>query len=81
MNNNDYEFVIVESYYPRNTSGLNGPVHIRPLPNQELFETVMHVECSKELSYDYPVGTQFRIKAKMTQREEEQNLFTAMLAL
>lgn len=69
MNNNDYDFIIVESYYPRNTSGLHGPVHIRPLPNQAPFETVMHVECSKELSYDHPVGTRFKIKAKITQKE------------
>lgn len=70
MKNQDYDFIIVESYYPVNTSGLHGPVHIRPMPNQEPFETTLHVECSKDLCYDYPVGTQFKIKAKITQREE-----------
>lgn len=29
----------------------------------------MHVECSKSLSRDYPEGTVFRIKAKLTDRE------------
>ena len=30
----------------------------------------MRVECSKSLSRDYPVGTKFRIKAKLTDKEE-----------
>lgn len=29
----------------------------------------MHVECAKRLTKDYPVGTKFRIKAKLTDRE------------
>ncbi len=29
----------------------------------------MHVECSKKLSTDYPVGTHFKIKTKITDRE------------
>lgn len=44
MKNQDYEYIVVESYYPRNTSGLHGPVHIRPIPDQDTFETLMHVE-------------------------------------
>jgi hypothetical protein len=30
----------------------------------------MRVECSKQLSRDYPVDTKFRIKTKLTDREE-----------
>ena len=30
----------------------------------------MRVECSKQLMRDYPVGTKFRIKAKLTDRED-----------
>jgi len=83
MKNQEYDFIIVESYYPSNTNGLHGPVHVRPVhvrpvPNQEPYETTMHVECSKDLSYDYPVGTQFRIKAKISQREKERNSFIAI---
>jgi hypothetical protein len=70
MKTNEYDLIIVESYIPRNTSGLHGPIHIRPLSNQEPFKTTMHVECSKDLSYGYPVGTKFRIRAKITQREK-----------
>jgi hypothetical protein len=69
MNEKDYDYIIVESYYPRNTSGLHGPIHIRPIKDQYPYLDTYHVECSKELSYDYPVGTKFRIKAKLSQRE------------
>lgn len=66
--NEDYRMVLVESYRPKATSGLHGAVHIRPCPDQG-FPTTMHVECSKSLSRNYPVGTIFRIKAKLTDRE------------
>lgn len=63
-----YRFVIVESFTPSTTSGLHGDVHIRPVSGQGL-PTTLHVECSKKLSRDYPVGTKFRIQAKLTDRE------------
>lgn len=69
MKPTEYDHIIVESYCPKNTSGLHGPVHIRPIPNQEPYHFTLHVQCSKALSEDYPVGTKFRIKAKLTQRE------------
>ena len=66
--NEPYRMVFVESYRPKSTSGLHGDVHIRPCAGQE-FPTTMHVECSKSLSKNYPVGTVFRIKAKLTDRQ------------
>lgn len=63
-----YRQVIVESYRPTSTSGLHGEIHIRPLPGQGLGPE-LQVECSKKLSSDYPVGTQFLIRAKLTDRE------------
>lgn len=66
--NEPYQMVLVESYRPNNTSGLHGDVHIRPRPGQG-FPLTMHVECSKSLSRSYPVGTIFRIRAKLTDRE------------
>ena len=63
-----YRMVEVESYRPRFTSGFHGSIHIRPLAGQGL-STNLHVECSKKLSRNYPVGTRFRIKAKLTDRE------------
>lgn len=65
----DYDFIIVESYRPASTRNLHGEIHIRPVDNQSPYEKTMHVECSKNLSNDFPEGTKFRIKAKITQRE------------
>ncbi|MBN8993036.1 MAG: hypothetical protein J0H42_32790 [Rhizobiales bacterium] len=68
--NEPYRNCIVESYYPDDTSGLHGPVHIRPIAGQA-FPTHLHVECNKDLSNPrlYKVGTLFRIRAKLTDRE------------
>jgi hypothetical protein len=63
-----YVYVIVESYLPASTNGLHGPVHIRALPGQGYPDDI-HVECSKKLSRNYPVGTRFRLRAKLTDRE------------
>ncbi len=65
MKTNEYAFIVVESFIPADTTGRHGPVHIRPLPEQEPYLSSMFVECSKDLSYSYPVGTRFRIKAKI----------------
>jgi hypothetical protein len=70
MNEKDYSHIIVESYYPSSTHNLHGPIHIRPLKDQEPFLYTMHVECSKDLSYDYPVGTKFRIRAKIVKKND-----------
>lgn len=64
-----YLTVTVESYVPRSTSGRHGKVHIRPVAGQGYAEN-LGVECSKLLSTDYPVGTRFRIRAKLTDRED-----------
>jgi hypothetical protein len=66
--NEPYQMVLVESYLPSSTSGLHGLVHIRPCEGQG-FPIDMHVECAKSMSNDYPVGTRFRIKAKVTDKE------------
>ncbi len=63
-----YRMIIVESFRPANVSGLHGDIHIRPVEGQGL-PSDLHVECSKALSRNYPVGTRFRIKAKLTDRD------------
>lgn len=63
-----YRTVVVESFVATHTSGLHGAVHVRPVDGQGL-PTTLHVECSKKLSRDYPVGTRFRIQAKLTDRD------------
>ena len=64
-----YRYIVVESYAPNSTAGLHGLVHVRPVPGQGLNIT-LQVECSKRLSQDYPVGTKFRLRAKLTDRED-----------
>ena len=63
-----YRNILVESYRPSSTSGLHGDVHIRPISDQGL-PTDLQVSCSKKLSRNYPVGTRFRILAKLTDRK------------
>ena len=63
-----YRMVVVESFLPHSTSGLHGGIHIRPTAGQGIPTTLL-VECSKKLSKEYPVGTKFRIRAKLTDRE------------
>lgn len=65
MKTSEYAYIIVESFFPADTSGRHGPIHIRPIPGQEPFLNSMFVECSKDLSHNYPVGTRFRIQAKI----------------
>ncbi len=65
--NGTYYWIVVESYVPSQKSGMHGEVHIRPIEGQ-VFPSHLHVECNKELSNNYPVGTKFRIKAKLTDR-------------
>ena len=69
MRTEEFSYIIVESYKPKNTSGLHGAIHIKPISGQEPYTEDMHVECSKVLSDDYPVGTKFKIKAKITNKE------------
>ena len=65
-----YEWVEVESFVPGNTGGLHGKVHIRPVGGGA-YPSDLRVECSKKLSDTkrYPLGTRFRIWAKLTDRE------------
>jgi hypothetical protein len=66
--NEPYVYIIVESYRPLSTSGLHGPIHIRPAPDQ-IFPQNLQVECSKSLSQRYSVGTRFRLRVKLTDKE------------
>ena len=65
-----HSHITVESFRAPQTSGLHGEIHIRPVAGQGL-PTTLRVERSKVLSRDYPVGTKFRIWAKVTDREGE----------
>jgi hypothetical protein len=64
-----YREVMVESYKPPCSTGLHGKIHIRPVEGQG-YTKDLHVECSKRLSAEYPVGTRFILRAKLTDRED-----------
>ena len=66
----EYHTIIVESFYPKDTSGRHGLVHVRPAKHQ-IFPQSLFVECSRDLVNTtlHPVGTKFRIKVKLTDRE------------
>ena len=59
---NKYDYITVKSVLT-DERGKHGPVHIKPIANQDPYLERMFVQCSKSLSNDYPVGTKFRIKA------------------
>ncbi|KFE97889.1 hypothetical protein IX38_19690 [Chryseobacterium luteum] len=60
----EYDYIIVQSVLS-NEKGQHGPVHIKPLPDQDPYLETMFVQCSKVLSTNFPVGTKFRIKVKI----------------
>jgi len=64
-----YTDIMVESFYTHPSEPRHGVIHIRPLPGQSPFEPEMFVECSNTLKHDYPVGTKFIIRAKITDRQ------------
>jgi hypothetical protein len=66
----NYKSVIVETFCPSVTTGRHGLVHVRPAKRQA-FPQELFVECSKDLidTERFPVGTKFRLSAKLTDRE------------
>jgi len=65
---NPYVTIIAESFVPEYMSGRHGKVHIRPAPGQP-FGQELSIECSKTLTTSHPVGTRFRMRVKLTDRE------------
>ena len=63
--NSKYNYIIVQSV--RCNNGVqHGDIHVCPVPGQYPFTPDLFVECPKSMKTDYPVGTKFRIKAKIT---------------
>ena len=63
----NYKDVIVESFTALNEQSAHS-IRARPLPGQGLAAD-MRVECSSKMRKSHPVGTKFRIKAKVTDKE------------
>jgi hypothetical protein len=62
-----YYRIVVETFI-KSGSGLHGDVHVRPVKG-ERFPQSLHVRFPKALRHAYPIGTRFRIYAKVTDRE------------
>ena len=62
-----YRSILVETYRVAPTSGRHGDTHVRPLASEGL-PAGIHVECPRSIDRNYPVGTRFRIRAKLTDR-------------
>lgn len=63
-----YQYIAVESYVATKTSGLHGAVHVRPVAGGP-FPTSLRVECAESAVAKFPIGTKFRMKVKLTDRE------------
>jgi hypothetical protein len=64
----DYCEIIVETYQTGVMSlGHNGVV-VRPIAGQA-YPPNLNVQCSREINRDFPVGTRFRLKVKLTDKE------------
>lgn len=64
----DYKQIVVESFRLSSTSGHHGEIHVRPVRGQP-FASNLLVECSRRLIRDFPVGTRFRITAKLVEKD------------
>jgi hypothetical protein len=59
-----YQQVVIETYYEIK-SGKSSRIHARPIAG-EVFPTTLDVECSRAMRTGHPVGTRFRVWAKLT---------------
>jgi hypothetical protein len=66
----DYLYVIIETYLAIGESSKHS-IRARPLLGQNI-PTNMKVECSSKMRKSHPVGTKFKIKAKIKDNEELQ---------
>jgi hypothetical protein len=62
-----YTDVLIQTYVNSGEASVSS-VRARPYPGQK-FSTHMNVECSKRMRAEYPVGSIFLVKAKLTDRE------------
>ncbi|MGO4917591.1 hypothetical protein [Pseudogemmobacter sp. W21_MBD1_M6] len=60
----EYETIIVESF-----AATNGDRRARPVEGQN-HPVTMFVECCKKMRYGHALGTKFRIRAKVINRED-----------
>ena len=62
-----YIRIVVETYR-ESGSGLHGDIHVRPIAGQGIPQS-LRVRFPKSLRSAHPIGTRFRVYAKLTDRE------------
>ena len=62
-----YIRIVVETYI-ESGSGLHGIIHVRPIAGQQVPQS-LRVRFPKALRHAHPIGTRFRVYAKLTDRE------------
>ncbi len=65
--NSEYVEIIVESYW-HSGRGKRSTICVRPIAG-ELYPQNLDVACSRTIREGYPVGTRFRARVKLTNRE------------
>ena len=68
MKKDVYQYLLVETFKPTIHEPTDAKIRVRPLPGQGV-PTDLRVECSRSIREKYPVGTVFRIWAKLTDME------------
>lgn len=62
-----YKDIVITTYIAKNENS-SSKVRAYPLSGQG-FPEDLNVECSKSMRSNYPVGTKFKVRAKITDRE------------
>lgn len=71
----DEKEIYVETFIPEQYEASSSKKRFRPVEGQGL-DTSMRVEYDKSIRDKYPVGTKFKIKARVTDREGTEFLYS-----
>lgn len=61
-----YQYIVVQTYRQVGESS-RAEIRARPVPGQGV-STDLQVECSKDMREAHPVGTKFRVRARLKQK-------------
>ena len=70
-----YRYVIIETYRSYGESSHHS-IRARPLPGQGL-STSLKVECSSSMRERHPIGTKFKVWAKVKDTDDAPHLYTS----
>jgi hypothetical protein len=62
-----YYTIVVETFR-KSGSGLHGDIHVRPVKD-EIFQQTLHVRFPRGIRHAHPIGTRFRVYAKLSDKE------------